>query len=488
MPAKAHESPAVVPPRGRRLVVIGDDGDLALSVAESAESWGSRVDRLHHPDDDALRERLRYSVDGVAVVSRDDIVAMRYALLVEHLKPGVRLVVSIFDRTVADEIARVVPNCTVLAMTDAIVPALVGHCVAPELVSLQRVGQRLVAVHQTADDVHVQWCDRGPATRWKAWLGTLFGQFRPVDNASRTLLVGFAGLTLLTLLDSGLGVWVLHEHWADALWHAARTLTTVGSSPEAERGPPWYKILSATSMLAGLALAAMFTAGFVDRLTSRRLTGIVGIRAVPRRDHVIVVGLGQVGLRVCRELQALGIAVVAVERDDHAPCLPLARALGIPVVLGRGGDRFLLQSLSLHRARALATVSSDGLENIAVSVAARAIAPRQRIVLRAGGDDVTAESRSLFRIGAVCDVNRIAAPFVAAHVLGLEPRSVFTAHGRTCALFPDDLVLDLAQWTNPQPSVSDHTIQDVCPGHASATPTVSPTSGVTEEKNQLREG
>lgn len=437
--------PSIVPPTGRDLLVIGDDEDLGRSVAEHAAQWGSAVERLDRPDDEALRERPLASVDGVAVVSRDDIVALRYALLVEHLAPGIRLVVTIFDRTVAAEVARTVPNCTVLGMTDAIVPALLGGCVAPDLASLQRVDHRLLSVQHTSDGVRVRWQQGRPAS-WKARVGVVFSQFRPVENSSRALLTGFVGLVLVTVLDTALGAFVLHERWLDAFWHAARTLTTVGTSPAAEHAPAWYKLVSAASMLAVLALAAMFTAGLVDRLTSRRLTGIVGNRAVPRRDHVVVVGLGQVGLRLCCELRALGIGVVAVERDRHAPCLPLARAVGVPVILGRGGDRFLLQRLALRKARALAAVSSDGLENIAVAVAARAVAPEQRIVLRAGGDDVTAESRSLFRIGAVCDVTQIAGPFVAARLLGLSPLSVFTVHGRTCALFAADRVVDLAQW------------------------------------------
>ncbi|MFI0468616.1 NAD-binding protein [Saccharopolyspora sp. 5N102] len=443
-PPPEHE---VSPPTGRTLLVIGDDEDLGRSVADHAQRWGNHVGRLHRPDDDELRHRLPDSVDGVAVVSRNDIVALRYALLVEHLAPGVRLVVTIFDRTVADELTRTVPNCTVLGMTDAIVPALLGTCVTPNLASLQRSGDQLLAVEHTADGTRVRRTPHRPAP-WRSRFHMLRSQFRPVETSSRAMLTGFAGLLLVLALDSTLAWTVLHEHWADAIWHATRTLTTVGSSPAIEHAPDWYKLLSAASMLAVLAFAAMFTAGFVDRLMSRRLTGIVGSRAVPRRNHVVVVGLGQVALRLCCELQAMGIPVVAVERDRHAPCLPLARELGIPVVLGRGGDRFLLQRLALPKARALAAVSSDGLENIAVAVTARAVAPQLRIVLRAGGDDVTAESKSLFRIGAVCDVTRIAGPFVAARLLGLKPLSVFTLLDRTCALFDDDLVVDLAQWAS----------------------------------------
>jgi threonine dehydrogenase-like Zn-dependent dehydrogenase len=69
--------------------------------------------------------------------------------------------------------------------------------------------------------------------------------------------------------------------------------------------------------------------------------GLIGLLVV-RRGHVIVVGLGQVGLRLCQELRALGIPVVGVKRDVHAPNLRLAQALRNPVVLGHADDRAVL--------------------------------------------------------------------------------------------------------------------------------------------------
>ena len=123
-------------------------------------------------------------------------------------------------------------------------------------------------------------------------------------------------------------------------------------------------------MLLALGFTAIFTAGVVDRLIDRRLTTIVGKRAVPRRDHVVVVGLGQVGLRLCLLLQDLGIRVLAVEVNADNHHVNRAKEYGIPVVLGRGGSRFLLRRLCLPRARALAAVTSDEVENISIVVAA----------------------------------------------------------------------------------------------------------------------
>lgn len=436
------------PAAGQHIVIIEDDEALGGSAAASISRWGSTAHRLSRPDDDALRRQLRHPTDGIAIVSRDDIVALRYALLAEHLKPGVRLVVTIFDRTVADEVSRTVPNCMVLSMTDAIVPSLLASCLAPRFAVLLPAGDDVVAVRREGPATDIEYVPKralavGARSQPR---GTVLAWFRSLGTSARALVASLAALLLVLAVDVTLGVLVLHEHWTDATWNATRTLTTIGSSPAAEHGPGWYKVFSAVSMLGALVLAAVFTASVVDRLTGHRMTTILGARSIPRRGHVIVVGLGQVGLRLSAQLRRLGIRVVAVERNPHAACLPLARSLGIPVILGRGGDRFLLERLCVRRARALAAVASDGLENIAVAVATRAVSADQRIVLRAGGDEVTTESQSLFRIGAVCDVTHIVATSVALSVLNAAPRSVFVADGQTCALFPDDHVVDLAAW------------------------------------------
>ncbi|MFE3493853.1 NAD-binding protein [Streptomyces sp. NPDC059175] len=442
------EAPLHFPATGQHIVIVEDDEALGREAAECISRWGSTVHRLNRPDDGTLLRRLQQPLDGIAVVSRDDIVALRYALLTEHLKPGIRLVVTLFDRTVADEVSRTVPNCSVLSITDTIVPSLLASCLNPRYAMLQPTGTGMVGVLRQEAPATVDRLFRralAAVSRPRPRVGVLTW-FRSLGTSAKALVASSAGLLGVLILDLLLGVLVLHEHWYDALWNAARGLTTIGSSPAAEHGPAWYKLLSALSVLTVLALTALFTAGLVDQLTGRRMTSILGARSIPRHGHVIVVGLGQVGLRLSARLRDLGIKVVAVERNPGAGCVPLARSLGIPVVLGRGGDRFLLNRLCVQRARALAAVGSDGLENIAVAVATRAVAPQQRIVLRAGGDEITADSQSLFRIGAVCDVTRIVSASVAASVLGARPLSVFTTERRTCALFPDEQVVDLGTW------------------------------------------
>jgi len=141
------------------------------------------------------------------------------------------------------------------------------------------------------------------------------------------------------------------------------------------------------------------------------------------------VGLGQVGLRLCQELRALGLPVVAVERSASAPAVRIARGLRIPVVIGEGEDRAVLERVRLGRARALAAVGSDDMDNVAVAVAAHAVASGTRVVLRAGEHDVITETRSLLPLGTTRDVSAAASAWVVARLLGEYPgRMVADVH------------------------------------------------------------
>lgn len=88
--------------------------------------------------------------------------------------------------------------------------------------------------------------------------------------------------------------------------------------------------------------------------------------------------------------------------------------MGIPVVLAHGEDRAVLARLGLERARALAAVGSHELDNIAVAVAAQAVAPDVRVVLRAYEDEAIAETRSLLPLGLTRDIIRTSAAHVTA--------------------------------------------------------------------------
>jgi Trk K+ transport system NAD-binding subunit len=407
----------------RCFLVVGE-GTLASRVVDALRKSGASVRSLRRPLDRELRRALAEPVEAAVVIDRDDIAALRTALLVEYVRPGVRLIVTIFDRTVAEQVVRAIPCSHVLSLAAASVGSVLGPCLGSDLLAL-RGGPEWIGVRRGADGPRlVRLSDRRPDPARRLWR-RMRTQLRPDGHTSRLLLLCLAGLAALVCLDA-LVAWAARgESPVGALYTAVQVVATVGPAAGLDHGAAWQQLVAAGSMALALVLTAVFTAALVNRALSRRLTGIVGSRTIPRAGHVVVVGLGQVGFRLCRQLQRLGVEVVAVERDAASPNVRHARHRRIPVVIGDGGDRYVLERLSLSRARALAAVTSDELANIAVSVTALAVAPRLCTVLRAGSNDVVRETQALFPIGVAQDLERIAAAALAGEAMGYDARQAF---------------------------------------------------------------
>ncbi len=416
-------------------VVIGQT-NVARQVCASVSNRGHQVSHLAAPDDDDLKEILTAGPIAVAVLTHDDVVALRYALAVAHLQPATRLVVTIFDRTVGEQLGRLLPNCHVTSPAALAVPTLAGPCLDRGLLAVQatETGPRCVVADTDTPTWRPIHLPRQP------WITSRIAQltelFASHDPGIRILMTGLLGILTVLCADWMWLVLIKGHLIVDAFKESVQVVTTVGPA-EDSGGNHLYSVLTAFGMLATILFTAMFTAGVVERLLGPRLLSLVGTRALPRSGHVVVVGLGQVGLRLCLELKALGVPVVAVERDPGARNLRLVRSLKIPTIVGHGGDRQVLERIGVHRALALAAVGSDELDNIAVAVAAQAVHPDLRLVLRAGEQEALAETRSLFPLGITRDVTVLSATYVSARLLGISAHGIVSSGLRTYLETPE---------------------------------------------------
>ncbi len=418
----------------RRTVLVIGDGDLSEETVRALEASGARVPLLREPSEGNVREALRGGVDSVAVVARADAIVLRIALMVRAASDEVPLLLTIFDATLAEEVTREWPNTHVTSLADIVAPSLAGPCIDGSFTGVSLDDGRPVGLVESDGDVREQPIPSRKPRRVQAFARDLL---MPYDKSAGLLLFGALGLLAVLAVETVTAVFVLDQQVIDATYGSAKTLVTVDPNPKVSAGPGWYKLFTSTTMLAALGLAAGFTAGVVNRVIDRRLTGLFGRRAVPRRDHVVVVGLGQVGLRLCLVLQACRVPVVAVEQDAESENVSRAKELGLPVVLGRGADQSLLRRLSLQKARAVAAVTANDLENIAVAMTARAVRDQVHVVLRVGDGEVANETRSLLSLGVVRDVHRIAAALLAAMALGHEAESVVCLGDDAHLRFPD---------------------------------------------------
>src|SRR5918992_3227128 len=413
-----------------RILLLGE-GDLTEETAEALRAAEAEVERLEDPTHEELRHALDAGADAAMVVSRDEAWPLRAALLVRHLDPDVPIVATIFDPETGRELEEVIGNCTITSLADIVAPTLAGPRLGDDLAAVLDEDNRPVGLRCSDGEVETVSLPEVPVRRFRALASAIL---KPFDRSAALVFFGAVGLLGVLVFETVAAALVLDQNLVDSFYGAVKTLVTVDPNPAVKGGPDWFKLAISASMLIALLFAAAFTGGLVERLIGRRLTGLLGRRAAPRSDHVVVVGLGQVGLRLALLLRRCGVSVVALDDQEDGENVGHAKELGLPVVIGRGADPSLLKRLSLDRAIALAAVTADDLENIAVTLAARAQSADLRLVLRAGSSETAGETRSLERLGHVRDVHRIGAVYLAGLALGSDVAHVVvdgdTAHLR----------------------------------------------------------
>ena len=416
-------------------VVLIGAGDLSDETARALEAAKARVIRLCKPDEDDVREALEGGdIDSVAVVERTDAIVLRFALMVRAVSDDVPLLLTIFDDTMAEQVGEGMPNTRVTSLAEIVAPSLAGPCIDARYSAVSIQNGKPVGLVEGDGEVSEEPIRSPRPHRVEALARALL---TPYDKSAGMLLFGAIGLAAAFTIETVTAMFTLDQSAVDAIYGSAKTLVTVDPNPKVAHGPGWYKLFTSATMLVALLLAAAFTAGLVNRVVERRLTGLLGRNAVPRRDHVVVVGLGQVGMRLCLLLRACRIPLVAVEADEEGERVGIAKELALPVVIGRGADPSLMRRLSLNRARAVVAVTADDLENISVAMTARGIHPGIRTVLRVGDGNVANETRSLLALGLVRDVHRLAATLLAAKILGRDAETVVCLDDAAHLRFPD---------------------------------------------------
>jgi Trk K+ transport system NAD-binding subunit len=219
----------------------------------------------------------------------------------------------------------------------------------------------------------------------------------------------------------------------DAVYFTVETVTTVGYGDYTFRGePPWLIVFAVCLMLAGALFVAVFFALVTNVLVSRRIEESLGRQKITAlRGHVLVIGLGTVGLRVAQELHAAGSEVVVVEKDEHNRHLGQVRALGVPAVIADATQPEVLQSVRLAAASAVAVLTSDDLANLESGLAVRdQLGDRWEstpVVLRIFDPQLAHSVKDTFGFHNVRSTAALAAPWFVGAALGLDVLSTFYA-------------------------------------------------------------
>ncbi len=470
-------------------VVVDDNPDLRL--ARSLTAWG--IPHLTGSSSSAqtLSEAGLAGAEAVICVLDDDLRTLETALLTRELRADVRVVVQLGNPAVGRALSRI--QVSVLDVAGLSAPSIAEACLRSGVQEIRLAGERFAAARTTApraatlrelygalapiavqpaDGGDVVLCpgrdqrvaagdgvtligtadelraagvtghrDRDPA-RPPAWpvrllrhLRHLAGSLLHATDRRLTVALGalfavlIASTTILRLafqLPGGHRMTLL-----DAAYFTVETVTTVGYGDFSFRHQgPWLMAGAICLMLLGALFVAVFFAMLTNMLVSRRIEESLGRRRITGlRGHVLVIGLGSVGMQAATRLVAAGSEVVVVEQRDDNRHLGQARALGVPVVIADATLPETLESVSLASASAVAVLTSDDLANLETGLAVRdQLGPRWAatpVVLRMFDPQLARSVRRNFGFRNVRSTAALAAPWFVGAALGLDVRSTF---------------------------------------------------------------
>lgn len=418
---------------------------------------GIRLLKAEQLDEDTLRAAGLVGARGLALMHQDDVGNIHAALTAEEVAPDVRVVMRMFNTGLGYRVKRLLTDCEVLSDATMAAPAFVAAALGEVDPTHFRHFGRTLFVARREDvrpetvvcglaDLHDPTAPKvlpGDPSMADLVLAEATGQpsgtvlaarqivrsrrrrrpFAVVLRALRSFVTRKIGIATLAVLALVVVFGVLLSRAENvSRWEALylTLLTTIsGADVDIDAGGS-VQVMQVVLTVAGLALIPLITAAVVDGIVNARLALDAGRTSAPRDDHVVVVGLGNVGTRVIRQLTDLGIEVVAIDKNPEARGAAIAAQLNVPFIVGDAAREETLRLASVESAQALVVVSTDDVANLQAALNARTVNADLRVVLRLFDGDLAQRIQRTFGIGASHSVSYLAAPAFAAAMLNRE--------------------------------------------------------------------
>lgn len=192
-----------------------------------------------------------------------------------------------------------------------------------------------------------------------------------------------------------------------------------GQPPEAFPVSPVLRALFFLVPVVGLTviLEAIVEISLLIRDRRNRAQEWSKIMSRSMHDHVILVGLGRLGLRTFHLLRRLGVDVVVIEKDGRNQFLDEVRREGSPLLIADARREAWLEDAGVLRARSILLATTDDLANLEIALDARRLHPGIHVVLRMFDPNMAEKVREGFQIHTSLSQATLAAPAFAAAAL-----------------------------------------------------------------------
>ncbi|MFO0813898.1 MAG: NAD(P)-binding protein [Gemmatales bacterium] len=384
--------------------------------------------------DPATLEKARlHEARGIILLANDDLNNLAACLEIRRLHPTIRIIVRLFNDNLVNKLSKTINHVVALSSSRLSGPLLATTALSGDVLTRfhsgesdwqierievehdsilqQSTPQDLIREHpgisllqrlpeQEKLQAQQQLLVAGPVEKLAQvkvlaqgdksiaeWAG-MFKRFGRTLWSTITEIewpVKLAAIVFFSVIFTGSVIcWLsgLADTLPRGLFRTLNIMVTSADLREQDYPAPWQHVFISFLKLSGLLLTAAFTALLTNYLVRARLRGVLSISRIPESGHIVLCGLGTVGMRVVEALREQKVPVVVLEKMEGGRFVAAARQLGATVLLSDGTVPASLQRANVARSRALVSATSSDLANVEIGLLAREQNPKLRVILR----------------------------------------------------------------------------------------------------------
>ena len=216
---------------------------------------------------------------------------------------------------------------------------------------------------------------------------------------TRRILFGIC-VTVTIMFTACLG-YVLHGwDWLDSFYMVIITIFGVGYGEVHPLDSVSLRWVTIGLIVLGYAAAVYTVGGLAQLVLDGELRRELGERRMQRQieeltGHVVICGFGRMGTKLAATLAARGRSLIVIDEDSTS--IEAARRQGCLGIQGNATEEEVLKRAGVERAATLATVLSDDVANLFITITAHELNPELEILARA---EHSSSIKKLRQVGA----------------------------------------------------------------------------------------
>ena len=187
----------------------------------------------------------------------------------------------------------------------------------------------------------------------------------------------------------------------------------------------WLQLFAFILNLIGTAFVGVLYALLTEALLSSKFEFTKSRPSIPQANHIVIIGLGRIGRRVASLLQDLRQEIVGVtfNQDFDRSILPK-----MPLIVGNLNEA--LAKANLNTARSVVVVTDDEMLNLEIALMAKKANPRNHLVIRTDGQDLSENLTKLLPEARVLEAYQLASEVFAGAAFGENIIAVCPIHNQ----------------------------------------------------------